>query len=171
VAAWCGCAVATPYDYDYGSEIVINDDSVFIGGQSAGTCEQYAQLATNLADVGRKAKPGDDDEWQPLGVFGLIQSDSEKTAQNIFQLAINKAGVMRGNYYDAVSDTTLPVYGALDKKLQKLAWSIGDKKTIVYEAGLNNLTRSQTTVLVHYGKERTEQMILVRLEQDKGAKK
>jgi hypothetical protein len=44
--------------------------------------------------------------------------------------------------------------------LQDVAWSIGDKKTTVFEAGLNNLTQEQTTLLVHYGKERTRQMIL-----------
>ena len=78
---------------------------------------------------------------------------------------------MRGNYYDALADTTLPVYGSVNAKTQKVAWSIGDKKRIVYEAGLNNLTRDETTVLVHYGKERTQQMVLLRLEQGKDAKK
>lgn len=170
LALWCGSGTQA-YDYDYGTNIVIDNDNVYVGGQSAGTVEQYAQYATDLADAGRKARPADDDEWQGLGVFGMIQGDGEKTAQHVFQLAINKAGVVRGNYYDAVADNTLPVYGSLDKKTQKLAWSIGDKKTIVFEAGLSNLTRSEATVLVHYGKERTQQMILVRLEQDKEAKK
>jgi hypothetical protein len=97
------------------------------------------------------------------GVFGLVQG--EKTAQHIFQLAVNQTGVVRGNYYDAVADNTLPVYGSVDRKTQRVAWSIGDKKTIVFETGLNNLTQQQTTLLAHYGKERTEEMALVRLEQ------
>jgi hypothetical protein len=73
--------------------------------------------------------------------------------------------VFRGNYYDAVADNTLPVYGSVDQKTQRVAWSIGDKKTIVFEAGLNNLTQEQSPVLVHYGKDRTQQMVLVRLEE------
>jgi hypothetical protein len=36
-----------------------------------------------------------------------------------------------------------------------------------FEAGVNNLTEEQTSVLVHYGKERTQQMVLVRLEEPK----
>jgi hypothetical protein len=106
--------------------------------------------------------PADSDDWQPLGVFGLIQGD-EQVAQRIFQLGINKAGIIRGNYYDAVADNTLPVYGSVDQKSQRAAWSIGEKKDIVFEAGLNNLTQDQSTVLVHFGKDRTDQMALVRL--------
>jgi hypothetical protein len=122
-----------------------------------------ADFVDNLADAGRPAMPPGNDEWQPLGVFGLIQG--EKVAQHIFQLAIDKSGVVRGNYYDAVADNTLPVYGSVDRKTQRVAWSIGDKKNTVFETGLNNLMQQQTTLLAHYGKERTEEMALVRLEQ------
>jgi hypothetical protein len=69
-----------------------------------------------------------------------------------------------------VADNTLPVVGSLDPKTQRLAWSIGDKKDIVFETGLPNLTKEECTLLVHYGKERTDQMILVRLEEPKDAK-
>jgi hypothetical protein len=104
------------------------------------------------------------------GGFGMIQGE-EKVAQHIFQLAVNKGCVVRGNYYDAVADSTLPVCGSVDPKTQRVAWSIGEKKTIVFETGLENLTQEQITVLVHYGKERTEQMVLVRLEEPPQANK
>jgi hypothetical protein len=164
LATWVGVPEATPYAYDYGSDIIIENNNVYVAGDPRGSVEEYAQQAMELADTGRDAKVADD-EWQSLGVFGMIQGEGEKTAQHIFQLAINRAGVVRGNYYDAVADNTLPVYGSLNKRNQKVAWSIGDKKNIVFEAGLHNLTQEQTTVLVHYGKERTQQMVLVRLEQ------
>ena len=38
-------------------------------------------------------------------------------------------------------------------------------ENIVFETGLNNLTEDETTVLVHYGKDRTRQMGLVHIEQ------
>ena len=63
-------------------------------------------------------------------------------------VGVNKAGVLRGNYLDAVADNILPVYGSVDKKTQRVAWSIGQKKDIVFEAGLNNLTQEQTILLV-----------------------
>jgi hypothetical protein len=169
VATFCGIATP-PASYDYGSTVVINDNSVYVNGEPAGTAEDYAAQATTLADAGREAKPTEADEWQPLGVFGMIQPD-DKVAQRIFQIALNKDGVVRGNYYDAVADTTTPVYGSLDKKTQRVAWSIGEKKDIVFEAGLQNLTKDESTVLIHYGKDRTEQQMLARLEEPKDGKK
>ena len=164
---------AAPVTYDYGSSVVITDNTVYVNGESAGTAEQYATQATALADAGRAAPPADADadadEWQPLGVFGLVQPE-ETVAQRIFQLAANRAGVVRGNYYDAVADSTTPVYGSVDKTTQRVAWSIGEKKDIVFETGLGNLTKAEGTVLVHYGTTRTEQMVLVRLEETKDGK-
>jgi hypothetical protein len=160
---------APPVVYDYGSTTVIQDGTVYTNGEPAGSAADYAAQATAIADTGRQAQPADSDEWQPLGVFGMIQGD-EEVAQRIFQLGVNKGGVIRGNYYDAVADNTLPVYGSVDKKTQRVAWSIGDKKDIVFEAGLNNMTQNESTVLVHYGKDRTQQMMLVRLEEPKDGK-
>lgn len=151
-----------PIVYEYGSTAVIQDGTVYVNGDPVAAAPDYAAQAIALDDVGRDAKLADSDEWQPLGVFGLIQPN-EGVAQRIFQLAINRAGIVRGNYYDTVSDITLPVYGALDKKTQRVAWSIGDKKDIVFETTLNSLLQQETTVLIHYGKERTQQMILVHL--------
>jgi hypothetical protein len=168
VAAFCGIAAA-PVAYDYGSSVVINDTSVYVNGESVGTPEEYATQAAAIADTGRAAPPAENDEWQPLGVFGLIQPD-EKVAQRIFQLAVNKAGILRGNYYDAVADSTTPVYGSVDTKTQRVAWSIGEKKDIVFESGLPNLTKDESTVLIHYGKDRTDQQMLVRLEEPKDKK-
>ncbi len=164
VSVWCGVA-GPPIVYDYGSTVVYQENVVYVNGERVATAEQYADQAQAFADVGRQGRVSPDEEWQPLGVFGMLQSPDEKVAQHIVQLAVNKAGLVRGNYYDAVADNTLPVYGSVDPRTQRVAWSIGEKKTIVYETGLNNLMQEQTTLLAHYGKERTQQMILVRLEE------
>ena len=168
VSVWCG-VTAAPIIYDFGSTVIIDNNFVYINGEQTTTAPEFANQAIQFANQGRAADASKEDDWQPLGVFGLVQDD-EKVAQNIFQLAVNKAGVVRGNYYNALADTTQPVFGSIDTKSQRVAWSIGDKKNIVYEAGLNNLTQEQTPVLVHYGAERTEQMILVRLEEPKDGK-
>jgi hypothetical protein len=89
----------------------------------------------------------------------------EKTSNNLFQLAVNQAGVLRGNYYDALMDNTSPVYGSVDKQSQRAAWYIGDKKTTVFETGIYNLTKDQTPLLVHFGQDRTQQWLLVRMQQ------
>jgi hypothetical protein len=89
----------------------------------------------------------------------------------VVQLALNKDGVLRGNYYNAVSDATTPVKGSLDKKTQRVAWTIGDKKDQVFETGLYNLTQDETTMLVHFGKDRTEQYKLFRVQQQQEEEK
>jgi hypothetical protein len=138
VSVYCG-VTAAPVVYDYGSTVVIEDNRVYVNGTSVGSAAEYAGEATQFADRGREATPTDDEQWQPLGVFGMVQGEEETTAQHIFQLAVNPSGVVRGNYYDALADNTIAVYGSVDRASQR--------------------------VLVHYGDERTEQMLLVRLEE------
>jgi hypothetical protein len=159
------CAVSTPaVQYDYGSTAVIEKGQVYLEGEQVASVAEYADQAQAVADSGRKAEPDEEEEWQPLGVFGLIRGQ-EQEPQAVVQLAVNKDGVLRGNYHDALTDSDLPVYGAVDRKTQRVAWSVGNKKTVVMEAGLRNLTMEQTTALVHYGTTRTRQLTLVRLEQ------
>jgi hypothetical protein len=169
LAGYCGITAA-PIVYDYGSNVVIENNAVYVDGESTVTAPEYAAQATEFANQGREAPVDKDEEWQPLGVFGLIQGE-EKESTNIFQLAINKAGIVRGNYYNAVADQNHPVYGSLDRKSQRVAWSIGDKKTVVFETGLGNLTQEQTSVLVHYGNDQTKQMMLIRFEEPEGEAK
>ncbi len=162
IAAFCGYTAA-PVVYDYGSTVVYQDDSVYYNGEAVATAEEYTTLAANIAEVGEEAKPAETDEWQSFGVFAMVQGD-EKDANNIFQIAVNKDGVIRGNYYNGLTDTNLPISGSVEKRTQRAAWIIGDKKDTVYETGVGNLTQPETGMLVHIGKERTQQWTLVRLE-------
>ena len=163
LAGYCGIT-APPIVYDYGVTTVIENNYVYVNGEEVATAEQYAAQAAAYADAGRQATPAPDAEWQPLGVFSLITGD-EQQADHIFQLAVDQNGIVRGNYYDAVVDNSVPVYGSVDRKTQRVAWSAGEKKTVVFETGLNNLTLDQTPVLVHYGNDRTVEMGLVRLNE------
>jgi hypothetical protein len=167
VPLWGGVApflgiTGPPIPYDYGSTALFQGDSFYLNGDPVASAADYAAQAMSLDDMGRAANPDQSDQWQPLGVFGLMQGN-ETTAQRVFQLAVDKAGIVRGNYYDAVADSNQPVYGAVDPKSQRVVWSVGDRKDIVYEAGLNNLLQNEATVLIHYGQQRTIQMVLVRL--------
>ena len=82
-------------------------------------------------------------------------------------MALDKNGIIRGNYYDGLMDTTTPVYGSVDKKNQRAAWTIGKKNDRVFETGIYNLTKSESPVLVHFGSDRTQQWLLVRVDQPK----
>jgi hypothetical protein len=154
---------AEPVYFDYGTTIVYEGDTVYVQGEKAATADQYAQQAETIAATGKDAKADEKDDWQALGVFAMIQGD-EKDANNIFQLAINKDSVIRGNYYNGLTDSTVPVFGAVDKKTMRAAWTVGERKDVVYETGLANLTQPETAMLVHFGRDRTQQWMLVRME-------
>ena len=102
-----------------------------------------------------------------MAFAGRVRHDQgeQVNGNDLFQLAVNKQGVIRGTYYNVLNDTTLPVYGSVDKKTQRAAWTVGDRKDTIYEAGFANLTKPETTMLVHMGKDRTQQWTLTRLEQ------
>lgn len=102
-----------------------------------------------------------------LGVFGILKNEQQQNTTDIFQLAINKEGVIRGTYYNATNDNTQTVYGCVGTKTGRAAWTVGDQKGTVYEAGIANLTKPETTMLVHYGKGNTQQYTLVRMDKPK----
>jgi hypothetical protein len=159
---------AEPVYYDYGSNVVYQGDTVYMDGNPAISAEAYTQQATDLAAAGKAASPpAGGDDWQPLGVFALVQGE-ETISNNIFQLAVNKQGVIRGNYYNALTDTTEPVYGSVNQKTQRAAWTVGDRKTPVFDAGIANLTNDETTILAHSGSGEPRQLTLIRIQQPEG---
>ncbi len=165
-ADWIGCAPEY-YGYNYGNDIVYDNGSVYYAGQDAGSAQQYYQEAADLANTGGTAAATGNAQWLPLGVFGLM-SEGQKTPDMVFQLAVNKQGVIRGNYYDQVTQTNLPVTGQVDEKTQRVAWTVGGGKGIVVETGLYNLTQDDSTALVHFGPDKTQQDVLVRMQQPGG---
>ena len=68
-----------------------------------------------------------------------------------------------------MTDTVKPVQGAVDKQTQRVAWTVGDNKTTVGEAGLYNLTQDEAPAVIHIGSDKVQQWLLVRLAQPKQA--
>jgi len=56
----------------------------------------------------------------------------------------------------------------VDRKTQRSALAVGDRNTPVYEVGIADLTRDETTMLVHFSKENWQQLTLVRIQQPEG---
>jgi hypothetical protein len=100
-------------------------------------------------------------------VFAMVRNEQQHP-QLILQLAVNQAGALRGNYTDEVTEHTLPIHGAADKKTQRAAWTVGDNKQTVMEAGLSDLTDGEAPALVHKNG-KTDHWVLVRLEQPQQA--
>jgi hypothetical protein len=167
LASWGGYGSA-PVAYDYGTTVCYQDEGVSVAGTVVGSPQEYAdQAAAIAAQGGPDTKIAADDQWRPLGIFAVARSE-ETNPGTFLSLAIDKDGLLRGSYYDAVSDSTQNVTGKVDKKTQRAAWTLGDKKTPLYEAGLSNLTQQQTTILVHRDGGKVEQMLLVRVQERPG---
>lgn len=160
--AYTDCS-SEPVSYDYGTTVTYQNNNVYVDGQDAGTSQQYYDSAENLATTGAQAEASPAGNWLPLGVFAFTKPDQTSSDITI-QLAVNKQGVIRGNYTDNKTDKSQVVQGALDKKTQRVAFTVGDNKTEVIETGIYNLTKDEAPALVHYGADRTEQMLLVRLK-------
>ena len=156
-------AGAQPNYYDYGNGVTYQGNQVYYGDQPVASAEQYYQQASTLAANDAPADPKSGD-WMPLGVFALVQKD-QSDPHYIMQLAVNKSGAIRGNYTDLMSGTNAVVQGAVDKKSQRVAWTVGDNKSTVGETGLYNLTKDESPALIHFGKDKTQQWTLVRLKQ------
>ncbi len=186
MGAWMPYAWAAPVYYDYGNNVVYNEGDVYVNGDNVGTTQEYYEQASEIAQAGAEAPEADAPadaseadaseagEWMPLGVFALTKVDDKNTdsakSDVTIQLAVNKDGIIRGNYTDTKTGTTEIVQGSVDKKTQRVAFSVGDKKSNLIETGLYNLTKDEAPALVHVGADKTEQWLLVRLQnKDAGA--
>lgn len=151
--------------YDYGNNVVYQGDNVYVNGDPVASTSEYAEQAATIAAAGNSTDPSKDNsgDWTPLGVFALVHGE-ETTSDNIFQIATNKDGLIRGNYYNALTDTTTPITGFVDKKTQRACWTVGDQKTPVYDAGIVNLTTKETTIMVHYSDTNSQQFNLFRID-------
>ena len=149
-----------PVSYDYSQYVVDDNGTVYDGDQPLATTEQIYTEASDLATSGAQTV---DDEWLPLGVFAIVtegQSKGDKT----LQLAVNREGVIRGNLYDQLTDQALSVEGSVDRETQLAAFRLTDKPSIVAEVGLWNLTQDSLSILVYLEPGRSENRILIRLQ-------
>ncbi len=163
--AWCGYTSAAPMYYDYGNNITYQNNEVYVNGEDSGSSSQYYDQAAALATTGAQAEAPSDGDWLPLGVFAFSK-DGADTSNVTIQLAVNKQGIIRGNSTDTSNEKTETVSGSVDKQSQRVAFTIGDNPTTVVETGLYNLTKDEAPALVHFGQDRTEQWLLVRLKND-----
>ncbi len=139
---------------------------MYVQGKNVGTAAEYYDQANAIAASGQAAPAEPDANWLPLGVFALSQGKAPDSDM-VLQLALSKEGVIKGTYYNTATDTVRPIKGMVDKKSQRAAWTFADGKNtdIIMEAGLYNLTQDQTEALVHFGKDKTQQWLMVRLNQ------
>jgi hypothetical protein len=157
-----------PVSYDYGDSIVYQGDTVYTNGAPTASAEQYYQQAQNLASEGYSEEQAGSDaaaqgEWQPLGVFALVKDD-QSDASMMFQIAINRDGIIAGNYFNQLTSESTEINGKLDRKTQRVSFTIGQNSSTVFDTSIGNLMKENSPILVHYGPDRTQQMALIRLK-------
>ncbi len=159
--SYCGCSGEGAY-YDYGENVTYDDGTVYNGDQPVASAEQYYAEAGQIADSGQTTQ---NEEWLPLGVFAVIAEPTQTQTDRVVQLALNKEGVIRGNFQDSLTDKVIPVTGSVDKETQRVALKLEGNAKLVVETGLYNLTNDEVPLLVHFGPDVHELRTLIRLKQ------
>lgn len=157
-----------PVYYNYGDTVYYDNGNVYYGDKEVCTAEQYYDQANTIAENVPEVD-SEKTEWLPLGVFAVTQDDSG-ASNMLLQLAVSKEGIIAGTYFNETTQTSHPVEGSVDKKTQRAAWKISDgaNPVLVMETGIYNLTQDEATLLVHFGGERTQQWLMVRLDEPEG---
>ncbi len=104
----------------------------------------------------------DGTQWMPLGVFAL-QPASDADATRVIHLFVNRDGTVRGSQFDLVSEDVQTVQGTVNKGSLMATWTIGKGQTMVFEAGLAELTKPEGTVTARFADGRTAPWKAVRV--------
>jgi hypothetical protein len=163
LGGWFGYSGVSPMYYNYGTNFVYDGDNVYNNGQPMGSAADYYSQVSALSRSAPVPDPGATD-WLPLGIFGFVRP-GETEPSLAFQLAVNKAGAVRGNCSTLDEQFVGAVSGAVDKEKQRVVWTVGNDRQAVYETGLYNLTKDEAPALIHRSPEKTEQWLMVRIKQ------
>ena len=170
VAVWTQPAY---YDFSPEGNVIVGEDFVTVNGEPIATPDEFAQ---NAADVATVAGPANEEaaakeEWLPLGTFAVSGDPKDLEPARIVQLAVSKNGIVAGTLFNTKTDKAQTIQGQVDKLTQRVALRLGDSDNIIFETGLFNLTQNEVPVLVHFGSEKVENYLLVRLEHPDNAGK
>ncbi len=175
-----------PIQYDYGDNVYVDNSTVYMDGKPLASEQDWAGQAIQYANVAVPAPPDVSDpaamtpdqdaamqefadNWMALGVFAVASEQDDNIPPKYYlQLAVSKDGYIAGTCYDSIKDETLPITGSVDKTSQRAAWKVADNKDVVMETGIYNLTQDTAPALLHFGKDKTENRLLVRMEEQKG---
>ena len=142
-----------------------NEDEVYYGDMSVATAEEYADQAATICEAAPDSLNPQNYEWMPLGVFAVTQ-DREATGDTptlYMQLAVSEDGIISGTFKNMANGDVQTLEGMVDKKSQRVAWSVQGKSSPIVETGLSNWTQDTTPVLVHFADGQTQQWLFVRL--------
>lgn len=131
--AWIGAAA-----YDDGgdySTTVVNEAPVDEDDPTTESVDQQSPVAANVATDDQAADGGD---WLSLGVYALEPpAGGEK---ELMQLAVSKAGEIKGVYYNADDNLSENITGKVDRTTQQATWNVVSTPELQFSASLKTLT-------------------------------
>ena len=152
-----------PVAYNYGTNVTYQDNQVYYGSQPVATAGEYYQQAATLG----RERSAPAAQCGRLAPAGRLRPGPERAVRPALRHAPGRQQV--GGHRRATIRTwsaeRVPIQGAVDKKTQRVAWTVGKNKNTVCETGLYNLTQDEAPALIHIGKDKTQQWLLVRLKQ------
>lgn len=136
---------------------------------SGSSTDTGARDANGSADQGDIAYMDQSEQWMPFGVFAMTKEGETDATPNVYlQLAVNKQGMLSGKYLITTTGTTYPVEGVIDKESQRAVWKMeGSDNAPIAETGLFNLTEDEASVRMNFADGRTQNWLLVRIEEEK----
>lgn len=131
--AWIGAA-AYDDDGDY-STTVVNEAPTYEDDSTAESVDQQSPIAANVATDDQAADGGD---WLSLGVYALEPPAGGQ--KELMQLAVSKAGEIKGVYYNADDNLSENITGTVDRATQEAKWNVVSTPELQFSASLKTLT-------------------------------
>jgi hypothetical protein len=146
---------------------VVKNGAIYLDGKELGGVADFAAHAIAIAAAGLQAMAAppaqrQQMQWLPLGVF-VLSHEAKGVPTTFVQLAVDKNGIIAGTYFNAMTEQTQFIQGAMERGSSRAAWSVANNKDTVLEAGVLNLTQNELPVLVHFGTEQSQRWLLIRM--------
>ena len=148
LGAWLGWAAA-PQESSSSTTVIYDDTPNGV---------EETDIYTNASPAEIVLPEGD---WLPLGVYSIVTAPDQPSMQ-LVQLAVDRNGVVRGVYYDAMTNSTHSVVGSIDRATQRARWTLESNPNLSFTTGVEQLTQpdGMVEVMLPSG---TRQWQLVRL--------
>ena len=102
-------------------------------------------------------------QWMTLGVYSLLTGSGD-SGTRMLELAIDKHGHIRGNYFDMITNVTYTLTGRIHEPTHYVQWTLDKNKQFTFYTPLSQLTQPEGIVHVRFPSGQKEQWEIVRME-------
>lgn len=111
--------------------------------------DQGIEAVSQVANAGQTAPVDPNADWLNLGAFGLVPSGQKQLAYGL-QLAVSRAGIVRGMMWDMASGNGVEVAGSIDRDTLRIGWQAkGDASAPYFETTVDQLSQEESLVNVY----------------------